>query len=267
MPPQFCCRRNYRSSEFNFRRASSAALVSVLISFVFIPSFSRAQTSSTLGQWSAVIKWPYEAIHAHVLPTGKVMFWTRGDHSQFWNPATNVVTAAPQSGANIFCSGHTLLADGRVFVAGGHVQSYVGLPDAYTYKPSSNTWTRLPNMNDARWYPSATTLPNGDVLVVAGWIDTADNNVLPQVWQSASGSWRNLSTAQLALPFYPYMFVAPNGKVFMAGPNEATRYLNVSGTGAWNSVGNSNYGKRNWASSVMYDDGKVLLTGGTTCAF
>ena len=43
---------------------------------------ARAQDNSSVGQWSPVMTWPYEAIHAHVLPTGKVIFWTRGDHSQ-----------------------------------------------------------------------------------------------------------------------------------------------------------------------------------------
>jgi hypothetical protein len=90
-------------------------------------------------------------------------------------------------------------------------------------------------------------------------------NTEPQVWQTATGTWRNLSTAQLALPFYPFMHVAPNGKVFCAGPNKTTRYLDVAGTGAWSTVASSNYGTRNWGSSVMYEDGKVLLMGGTTC--
>src|SRR5947208_166526 len=61
------------------------------------------------------------------------------------------------------------------------------------------------------------------------------------------------------------MFVAPNGKVFCAGPSQTTRYLDVTGAGAWSLVGNSNYGTRNWGSSVMYDDGKVLIMGGNPC--
>src|SRR6266576_3361625 len=80
-------------------------------------------------------------------------------------------------------------------------------------------------------------------------------------------SWRNLTTAHLALPFYPFMFVAPNGKVFCAGPSQTTRYLDVTGTGTWSSVANSNYGTRNWGSAVMYDDGKVLIIGGSPCGF
>src|SRR4029077_17459710 len=105
------------------------------------------------------------------------------------------------------------------------------------------------------------------MLVISGWINTTVGiNVEPQVWQNATASWRYLTTAHLALPFYPFMFVAPNGKVFWAGPQKATQYLDVTGTGAWSSVGNSNFGIRNWGSSVMYDDGKVLLVGGSPCA-
>src|SRR5258708_2847962 len=150
----------------------------------------NGQNPGTVGQWSPVMTWPYEAIHAHVLPTGKVMFWTRGDHSQLWDPASNTVTATAASGANIFCSGHAFLPDGRVLVAGGHVSNWVGLPNAYIYNPFNGTWTRLPDMNDGRWYQTNTTLPNGDVLAISGWIDTTQGvNVEPQVWQAATNSW------------------------------------------------------------------------------
>ena len=214
------------------------------------------------------MNWPYEPIHAHVLPTGKVLFWTRdaGDKCRLWDPATNAITSAANVGANIFCGGETFMSDGRLLVAGGHIDDYVGLPDAYIYDSIQDSWTRLPDMNDGRWYPTATTLPNGNILVTGGWIDTTQgNNPEPQVWQSATGSWRNLSTAHLAVPFYPFMHVAPNGKVFVSGPDPATRYLDVSGTGAWSFLANSNWGIRYWGSSVMYDDGKVLIMGGSTC--
>ena len=231
-------------------------------------SSASAQDPATVGQFSSVMTWPYEGIHAHLLPTGKVLFWTRGDHSQLWNPATNAVTPAAASGANIFCSSHAFLGNGQLLVAGGHVTSWVGLPNAYTYDPLNNIWTRLPDMNNGRWYPTNTTLPNGDLLVISGWINTTVGvNVEPQVWQSATGSWRNLTTAHLTLPFYPFMFVAPNGKVFCAGPSQTSRYLNVTGTGDWSSVANSNYGTRNWGSAVMYGNGKVLVAGGSPCGF
>src|SRR5437667_310653 len=118
-------------------------------------------------------------------------------------------------------------SSGQLLLAGGHLDSWIGLPNAYTYNSLDNTWTRLPDMNNGRWYPTNTTLPNEDMLVISGWINASVGvNVEPQVWQSATGSWRNLTTAHVALPFYPFMLVAPNGKVFCAGPSQTTRDLN-----------------------------------------
>src|ERR1700719_4996321 len=218
-----CCPWNRRSSDFNRRSvARVVALLSLPVSLFCVASVSRAQTS-TVGQWSPVSTWPYKLIHAHLLSTGKVLYWPRADNSsqipfQLWDPATNAFSSVPQPGANIFCSGHAFLADGRLLQAGGHIQSFYGLISAYIYSPYTNSWTQLPDMNNARWYPTNTTLSNGDMLVAAGEIDpTQGMDPEPQVWQTATASWRNLSTADLVLPYYPYMYVAPNGKVFMAG--------------------------------------------------
>src|SRR5207253_8131963 len=119
----------------------------LFVLFLFVLS-SRlfAQDPATVGQWSPVMTWPYEAIHAHLLPTGKVIFWDRGDHSQLWDPASNAVTAATPSGANIFCSGHAFLPNGQIVVTGGHISSFVGLRSAYLYSPADNIWTQLPDM-------------------------------------------------------------------------------------------------------------------------
>jgi hypothetical protein len=117
-------------------------------------------------------------------------------------------------------------------------------------------------MQDARWYPTNTTLANGDVLVVAGEITRTTNSTLPQIWHPATNSWINLTSAQLAQPLYPMMFAAPNGQVFNAGPDRTSRYLNTSGTGSWSVVGTFNYsGTRDYGSAVIYD-GKVLIAGG-----
>jgi galactose oxidase-like protein/fibronectin type III domain protein/Kelch motif protein len=252
---------------FKFRPVALFSLIAACF-VAATPAFS--QNSVTVGQFSSVMGWPYIATHAHLFPTGKVLYWppTNGDNPTLWNPSTNTNTAATHAGANIFCSGFASLANGQLFLAGGQQTSnWIGLPNAYTYNPLNDTWTRLPDMNNGRWYPTSTTLPNGDMLMISGTIDSTTTNIEPQVWQNATASWRNLTAAHLTLPFYPYMFVAPNGKVFCAGPSQTTRYLDTTGTGAWSSVANSNYGTRNWGSAVMYDDGKVLLMGGTPCGF
>ena len=157
-----------------------------------------------MGQFSSVMAWPYVATHAHLFPTGKVLYWppTNGDNPTLWNPSTNTNTAATHVGANIFCSGFASLVNGQLLVAGGQqVSNWIGLPNAYTYDPLNDTWTRLPDMNNGRWYPTSTTLPNGDVLVISGTINTTTTNVEPQVWQSATGSWRNLTAAHLDFAF------------------------------------------------------------------
>lgn len=221
---------------------------------------------SIIGQWTSVQTWPERATHAHLLPTGKVMFWPPYDNPHIWDPASNTFILANKAGYNIFCSGHSFLENGQLLVTGGDggkIGEIVGLRYASTYDPFTGSWTRLPDMNAGRWYPTNVTLPNGDVLVVSGATTSGLNNNLPQVWQTASGRWQDLTTAQdVDVLLYPRSFVAPNGKVFVAGPRQDTYYLDTAGTGAWTPVGFSNFGLRDYGSSVMYDDGKVLIVGG-----
>ncbi|MDB5870386.1 MAG: Kelch domain protein [Polaromonas sp.] len=228
-----------------------------------------AQTPQTSGQWQNGPDFPYFPTHIHLLPNSTVMIWpgdgVSGDDPRVWDPVSGNVTSLSRVGFDPFCSAHTFLPDGRLFVAGGHIENWLGLPDAATYNPVNNTWTRQARMNLGRWYPSVTGLPNGDVLVVAGSVDTANgSNPLPQVWQAATGTWRDLTDAQFSLPTYPYMFLAPNGSVFNAGPEAATRYLNTAGTGAWTFVANRTVNAyRDYGSAVMYEPGKILVVGGS----
>ncbi len=218
------------------------------------------------GQWNSFQDLPAWMPHAHLLPTGRVMLWPgfgQGGNPRLWDPATGNVTNAASPGSNLFCSGHSFLADGRLLVAGGHIESGVGLSVARTYNSFTNTWTSLPNLNEGRWYPTTTTLGNGDVLAISGDVDaTIGINRLPQVYETDSNAWRNLTNAVLAITRYPRMFLAPNGRVFNAGPSATTRYLDTSGTGAWTVVGDRSLGSRDYAPAVMYEEGKVLYVGG-----
>ncbi|MGZ4897356.1 MAG: carboxypeptidase regulatory-like domain-containing protein [Candidatus Angelobacter sp.] len=211
--------------------------------------------------------WPTRAVHATLLPDGRLFFvsyYAESLHPNIWDPVSNTFTGTASSSYALFCAGHTTLADGRVFIAGGHVADYVGYAHAVIFDPATNGFTSLADMNTGRWYPTTTTLPNGDVLVVSGDINSNTNvDALPQVFQFSTRTWRNLTTAQLALPLYPNMLVAPNGKVFNAGPSRQTRYLDTGGTGSWSNVAVLNFtGFRDYGPAVMYDAGKVLDVGG-----
>lgn len=228
---------------------------------------AQSNAPSSVGQWSDSEKWPNLAVHGHLLTNGKVLFWPQfdqGDTPELYDPIANTFTAVPQAGFNIFCSGHTILPNGQVFVAGGHIAIEVGLPKAAIYDPVANAWTQLPNMNDGRWYPTATTLSNGDVMVLGGDVTPYHGtNLIPQIWELVPQAWRYLNGAPLSVADYPRMFVAPNGKLFNAGPTVGTRYLDTTGTGTWSMVGKTQYpNSRDYGSAVMYTPGKVLIVGG-----
>ncbi|HEX7336767.1 MAG TPA: PKD domain-containing protein, partial [Gemmatimonadales bacterium] len=83
----------------------------------------------------------------------------------------------------------------------------------------------------------------------------------PEVW--SPGGMRVLTGASRAFPYYPRTFLAPNGKVFYAGEQRPSRYLDVTGRGDWESGFTSIlYGNREYGAAVMYDAGKVLYVGG-----
>jgi len=249
------------------RQAARFTLIFVTAILLTAAAAAHAQTN-VVGQWTSVQPLPYFPVHTHLLPNGKVLVWpgdggVSGDDAASWDPATEAVTFLAKSGYDLFCSGHTWLSDGTLFVAGGHIQNYVGLPTASAYDPVANTWRFFPNMNAGRWYPTATPLANSDVLVVSGDADlNVGVNTLPQVFQALTGTWRDLTSATLGMDLYPQMLLAPNGQVFNAGPSTATRYLDTSGTGAWTFVANRPGQDSTYGSAVMYGTGKVLAMGG-----
>jgi hypothetical protein len=107
------------------------------------------------------------AVHLHLLPDGRVLSRGRIGEPQIWNPASGTFTVVP-SATDVFCAGHAFLADGRLFVAGGRISDNHSLPDANLFDPAGDSWTPLPSMAHGRWYPTATTLGDGRVLVMAG---------------------------------------------------------------------------------------------------
>jgi len=248
-----------------FRKGASAFVLLLFLVAVAVRSNAQA---STQGQWSAVANWPTRAVHATLLPDGRVFFVSYYDeslHPNIWDPVSNTFTATAASSYRLFCAGHATLADGRVFIAGGHVADFTGYPHAVIFDPATNGFTSLPDMNTGRWYPTVTALPNGDVLVVSGDINANTNvDALPQVFQFSTKTWRNLTTAQLSQPLYPNMLVAPNGKVFNAGPSRQSRYLDTAGTGSWSNVAVTNFGgSRDYGPAVLYSPGKVAIIGGS----
>ncbi|MGH3821831.1 MAG: galactose oxidase-like domain-containing protein [Pseudonocardiaceae bacterium] len=241
-------------------------------------------TWAHLGRWDPVFEMPNVAIHTHVLPNGKVLFWGRRDQPTgsmhehectpyTWDPRTGKLTSTPQpkradgTKVNLFCSGHAFLPNGRLLVVGGHLTDGDGLDQACVYDYRTNTWTALPVMNERRWYPTATALSDGTVLVSSG--SYQDNgrviiNDVPQIWD---GHQWTPAARFAGLPLYPRIHVAPSGQVFASGSNATIYMRNTDGHAAWTALPCPREARqdreRQCGPSVMYDAGKVIYIGGS----
>ena len=241
--------------------ATGSCVISMSQTQAVVVSFQTNADEYTVGSWGSPMAWAAVAIHSHLLPNGKVMTYGRiGNPPIVWDPANPGSYQNFVAPGDVFCSGHTLLPDGRLLVAGGHsgVDNF-GTKTTFIFDASGN-WTRGADMQNGRWYPTNTTLPTGEILTISGGDTAGVRNLIPEVWQN--GAWRALSTASRNVPLYPMMFAAPDGRAFMAGPGQGTAYLNTSGTGGWTTGPSSGFGSRDYGSAVMYEAGKILLVGG-----
>ena len=136
------------------------------------------------GQWSPLYNGDIVAVHMVVMPNEKVLFYAEGgqgrpllDEIRIWDPKDLSLTRPALPPYDLFCSGHSVLPDGRIFIQGGHDEADAhGQSRATIYDPVTDTWDdSIPNMNAGRWYASNTILPNGDILVLNGAIDSYSN--------------------------------------------------------------------------------------------
>ena len=246
-------------------------LVVLLLAFANV---AQAADPAVVGKWSPVKRWPFVATHAALFPNGKIVAWARKDgvtKLETWigNPVTSVFTSVLNPYVQPFCGGQTFLPDGTLLTAGGHDKwDGWGAIQSTIFDYRTNKWTKSADMNAGRWYPTTSPLPNGDVVVVSGRMPPAQTpdgangiNPLPQVW--SAGHWRDLTGAMNEnLPLYPRIVLAPDGRIFMAGPMADSAWLDTSGTGKWIPGPASSVANRDYGSVVPYEPGKILTVGG-----
>jgi Galactose oxidase-like, Early set domain/Glyoxal oxidase N-terminus len=179
-------------------------------------SAQAAAPAATVGRWTvAPFGIPNYAIHAAMLPTGKVMFWgypplnpdgTRPLYGQaaLWDPSQGTGAASmkvippptidadhnpntPPVPAPIYCSGQSLLPNGQLLMMGGTIAwpnqtpgytGFAGLERVFTFDPWTETWTEQPSMAAGRWYPSQVELADGRTIVVGGYTEDAPGSVI-----------------------------------------------------------------------------------------
>jgi len=172
----------------------------------------QAGTPAEVGRWNAPFKIPLMAIHAAMLPTGKVLWYgyyernfvgtgeRYGGTAWTWDPATGATNKVdppswvdPVDGqtkvANVFCSSASFLGDGQLLVAGGNLEYpnnaagtyYKGLNKLFTFDPYTETWVEQPNLARGRWYPSQVLMPDGRVAILSGYDELGTKKVTKEL--------------------------------------------------------------------------------------
>jgi len=214
------------------------------------------------GHWDAPQAWPLVPIHVSLLHDGTVLTWSRNAQPHDWDPATTAFTEIPLP-TNLFCAGMTFMADGRLMVTGGHITDDHGVADVNIFDPETMSWIQQPAMANGRWYPTAVTMADGGIVVIAGAMADGNLNLIPEV-RNADGTWRELTGASFLVPYYPRTFLAPNGQPFNAGSDRHTKFLDITGAGQWLPGPTMQYkgSDRGYGTAVMYRPGKILIAGG-----
>ncbi|WP_323122646.1 jacalin-like lectin [Burkholderia alba] len=246
-----------------------------------------AMAAPSQSQWSGVTTLSLVPSFAATMPNGKVLLFSADakfsftvgpggmTYSTLYDPATNTSsdTLVSNTGHDMFCSGTSNLADGRLLIAGGG-----DIAKTSIYDPAHNVWSASGLMTIPRAYNSNTVLADGTVLTLGGsWLGgTAPKNA--ELWSPSTGAWKPLTGVPIQ-PFLepgqstpePYvadshLWLIPtgNGKTFHAGPGKAMHWIDTRGNGSVTNAGAR--GDDAFAfhgNAVMYDTGKVLKVGGS----
>lgn len=108
-----------------------------------------------------------------LLADGRILYCHDTEDPLIFDPVNGNKGVVLGSGSAQGCHATTVLLDGRVLFVGGQDGDDPGnfrngIPWVKAYDPASNTWERLPDMNQARWYPTLTRLADGGLLVTGG---------------------------------------------------------------------------------------------------
>lgn len=160
----------------------------------------------------------------------------------------------------------TLLADGRVLVAGGRSSTNM-LPSAEVYDPLGRNWTVTGSMDVARLNHTATLLINGKVLIVGGQAGT-NAIAVAELYDPATQTWT--VTGSMAIGRFSHTAtLLANGKVLVAGGSNLPGTLNSlssaelydPASGRWTPAAPFTNARRGH-TAVLLANGQVLAAGG-----
>ena len=222
----------------------------------------------SVGRWSPPRDWPVIAIHAALMADGRVVHYSYPYHNDgsdavIWDPVADTFTDIDIS-QDIFCSGLSHLADGRLLTTGGNDYQceFQGRRDVYTFDPFVETWTRQNSMRVGRWYPNNVTLDDGSVMITSGLGRNCETMAMMELF-TPDGQISTVPQGQRYTALYPRMHLLPDGGVSHTGP-EADTYVFDRDAPEWQYVATTIGGYR-WNGSVVPIPGnpsEILSCGG-----
>ena len=251
--------------------------------------------TSGIGKWSSKIQFDMVPVSVSNLPNGKLLMWSADHATEFhddagaeahtmtamYDPVTKQSTTTTLGHAhhNMFCPGISNLADGRILVTGGISNTSTSI-----YDPKTDRWSMAEDMNFGRGYQGAVTLSNGASFLMGGsWSGGIANTKPAELWTAESGwcTLPNIPVDQILLDGvvgpenhyrqdnHAWLWPAPNGKVFHAGPSSKMHWIDPVPGAAYPIPGTNPIprGTDDYAiegTTVMYDVGKLFKVGGST---
>jgi len=240
---------------------------------------------AVVGRWTPKFGIPGVAVHAVMLHTGKILYFTGTSSGRAYllDPITKTTRAVfppriaegEDEPANIFCAGQSFLNDGTVLVMGGTIGRREGLNTIFTFDPITETWRRQANMRHGRWYPTQVLLADGRTVVLDGLNEQGEPNVNPEI-ESYDANFNFVTLLSIrgrqGQPppggLYPHTFQMPSGRVLVAGPEPSDSWffsLNRIGALFWEDAPNPT--RHTWGTGTLLPGStsgstRVALIGG-----
>src|ERR1700730_16952756 len=149
--------------------------------------------------------------------------------------------------------------DTRSFPTGGVTGGAPGgvVRQTQIFDPVAEAWTRVKDMSQTRWYPTALTLEDGRILAVSGQVAPVEvYDPAADMWTTVAGADRYFSE------LYPSLHLLPSGEVFYSRAGWATAsgtqsgYLRLTGpaSGSWTDLGQQQFYDREEGTAVLQID-------------
>ncbi len=232
------------------------------------------------GSWEDIPGDPRVAMmHACLLPNSSKLFYfgyesryapNEREYSWLWDPTNGYhltanqlddITPGGYTEWSMWSGEHTFLNDeaGTILVHGGYRNN---VKKAYLFDSAAETWAITNATAEGRFYATTLTLADGTAMTIFGsnLFGPGGVSTSAEIYDPVAGTW----SAPVAFPlpdfedhqYYPWTWLLPDGRFFIAGPHVPTHRFDINNLAA-NEQFNTVHGDR---SSGSEKGTAVMLT-------